>query len=138
MTIMNYWLLKSDPDEYSFDDLERDKRTTWDGVKNAQALIYLREMKKGDAVFVYHSGKDKAVIGIADIVKGPFPDPEQNDEKLVVVDIKAKKRLPEPVTLAAIKADKRFAEFRLVRQSRLSVMPVTKKEWDALLKMGGA
>lgn len=135
---MNYWLLKSDPDEYSFDDLERDKRTTWDGVKNAQALIYLREMKKGDAALVYHSGKDKAVIGIADIVKGPFPDPEQDDEKLVVVDIKAKQRLPEPVTLAAIKADRRFAEFRLVRQSRLSVMPVTKKEWDALLKMGGA
>lgn len=134
---MNYWLLKSDPDEYSFDDLERDKRTTWDGVKNAQALIYLREMKKGDAALVYHSGKDKSVIGIADIVKGPFPDPEQDDEKLVVVDIKARKRLPDPVTLAAIKADKRFAEFRLVRQSRLSVMPVTKKECDALLKMGG-
>jgi predicted RNA-binding protein with PUA-like domain len=131
------WLLKSDPETYSFDDLERDGRTIWDGVRNNQALIYLRKMQKGDPVLVYHSGGDKQVVGLAEIVGGPYPDPKQSDPKLVVVDLKPKQRFPRPVTLAQIKADGTFADFGLVRMSRLSVMPVSLGVWERLLRMGG-
>jgi len=134
---VNYWLLKSEPSDYSFADLLRDKRTVWDGVRNNQALMFLRTIKKGDLAFIYHTGKDKHIAGIADVVRGAYPDPEQDDEKLVVIDVKAREPLPEPVTLAAIKADKAFADFHLVRISRLSVMPVSAEYWTKLRGMGG-
>ncbi len=132
---VNYWLLKSDPETYGYADLERDGRTTWDGVRNAQALIYLRQMHKGDLVLVYHSGADKHIAGLAIIVRGPYIDPKARDEKLVVVDIRAQSRAATPVTLAQIKADAAFADFLLVRNSRLSVMPVPTAMWNKLMKM---
>lgn len=135
---MNYWLVKTEPGEYSFDDLVKAKREVWDGVRNAAALQFIRQMKKGDRVLVYHSGKDKSAVGIAEVVKGAYPDPEQDDEKLVVVDLKPIERLPNPVTLASIKADKAFADFHLVRISRLSIMPVPPTLWKKILKMAGS
>jgi predicted RNA-binding protein with PUA-like domain len=133
---MAHWLLKSDPETYGFADLERDRRTTWDGVSNPQALIYLRQMKKGDAVLVYHSGADKAVIGRATVVRGPYPDPKLSDPKRVVVDLAAGPRLAEAVSLATLRADPAFHDLGLVRQSRLSVMPVTPAQWKRLLALG--
>lgn len=132
---MSFWLLKSDPETYSYNDLERDKRTVWDGVSNSLALKHIRGMSKGDLAFVYHSGDEKAIIGIAEILSAPYPDPKQKDPKLVVVEIKAKDRLATTVSLAAIKERKDFADFLLVRMSRLSVMPVSASQWKALLAM---
>lgn len=130
---MAHWLLKTEPSTYSFDDLERDKRTTWDGVSNNLALQHIRAMKKGDLAFIYHSGAEKAIVGVAAIVSDPYPDPKQKDEKLAAVDVAAKERLPHAVPLARVKADKRFAQFALVRMPRLSVMPVPADLWKALL-----
>lgn len=132
---MAYWLLKSDPDTYSFHDLKHDKKTVWDGVSNSLALRHIRSMKKGDTAFVYHSGEEKSIVGIAGIVSDPYPDPRQKDPKLAVVEIKYAEQLIRPVTLAAIKARKEFADFALVRMSRLSVMPVTPAHWKAILAM---
>ena len=132
---MAYWLLKSEPSTYSYSDLERDKKTTWDGVSNNLALKHLRSMKKGDLAFIYHSGDEKAIVGIAEINSNPYPDPKQQDDKLVVVDLKAKEKLKNPVTLAAVKAEKEFGQFELVRMSRLSVMPVAAPLWKTLLAM---
>ena len=132
---MSYWLLKSDPDTYSYNDLERDKRAVWDGVSNSLALKHIRGMKKGDLAFVYHSGEEKSIVAIAEIVSDPYPDPQQKDPKLVVVDIQAKERLTHPVPLATVKSRKEFADFALVRMSRLSVMPVTVAQWKTLLAM---
>lgn len=135
---MAYWLFKSDPDAYGLEDLKKDRKTTWDGVKNNLALKHLRSCAKGDQVFIYHSGADKALVAIAEVTKGGYPDPEKNDPKLAVVDIKYVRSLPRPVTLAEIKARKEFADFALVRMSRLSVMPVSGSQWKVLLKMAGA
>lgn len=132
---MNYWLLKTEPESYSFADLQRDKRTVWDGVTNSWALKFLREMKKGDRAFVYHTGKEKSIVGIAEIAADPHADPKTKDEKLPVVDLKAVQPLKQPVSLAQIKKDKRFANFELVKFSRLSVMPVTPAHWEALMAM---
>lgn len=132
---MSYWLLKSDPDTYSFDDLERDKRTVWDGVSNPLALKHIRAMNKGDLALIYHSGEEKAIIGIAEVVSAPYADPKRNDARMAVVDLRCKERVRMPVTLAQIKARKDFADFALVRMSRLSVMPVTAGQWKALLAM---
>lgn len=131
----DYWLMKTEPSVYSYDNLVKDKRTVWDGVSNFVALKHLRSMKKGDFVLIYHSGDEKAVVGIAQIVRPAYPDPKQKDERMVVVDIVPKRKLTRPVTLAQIKADKEFASFPLVRIPRLSVMPVEKKLWDLILKM---
>ncbi len=132
---MSYWLVKTEPTTYSFDDLLRDKQTVWDGVRNNLALRHLREMQKGDAVMIYHSGEDKSIVGLAEVIRGPYADPKQNDEKLVVVDLKAKRRLAQAVTLGRIKSDERFAQFALVRMPRLSVMPVPEDVWGELLAM---
>ncbi len=132
---MAYWLLKSDPETYSYFDLERDRKTVWDGVSNPLALKHIRGMKKGDQAFVYHSGDEKAIVGVAEIVSDPYPDPKEKDPKLAVVEIRAQKRLPTTVSLAAIKGRKDFADFLLVRMSRLSVMPVTPSQWKTLLAM---
>lgn len=134
---MNYWLLKTEPDEYGYADLVRAKRDCWDGVRNPQALMFMREMGKGDRAFIYHTGKAREIVGIAEVVKGSYPDPAQDDPKWVVVDLKPVEAVPEPVTLAAVKADAAFAEFLLVRNSRLSVMPVAVPLWRRLTKMAG-
>jgi predicted RNA-binding protein with PUA-like domain len=130
-----HWLVKSDPEHYSFDDLVRDATTRWDGVTNALALIHIRNMKKGDPVVVYASGDVKAAIGLARVASDPYPDPKAGDPKIVVVDLAAGERLARPVTLAEIKADPAFAGFELVRFSRLSVMPVSPAHWTRLLQL---
>ena len=132
---MAYWLLKADPDDYGWPHLERDRRTVWDGVSNNVALKHMRGARKGDLALVYHTGSEKAVVGLAEIKSDPYPDPE--DARLVVLDLEPRKRLSRPVPLAEIKADPRFAEFALVRMSRLSVMPVPAPLWQRLLKIAG-
>jgi predicted RNA-binding protein with PUA-like domain len=129
---MANWLFKSDPDVYGYDHLEKDKQTVWDGVSNNLALKHLRSCRKGDRVLIYHTGEEKAIVGLAEVVKNPYPDPKKKDEKLWVVDIKAVKRLPRPITLSEIKSRKEFADFLLVRLARLSVMPVSDAHWKAL------
>jgi predicted RNA-binding protein with PUA-like domain len=132
----NYWIVKTEPSAYSFDQLEKEKRTVWDGVKNAVALKNIRAMKKGDAVMVYHTGDEKRIVGLATVVSEPYPDPKAGDESLVVVDLEAGKRLKRPVTLAEIKADPDFRDLALVRQGRLSVVPVEERLWKKLMEMG--
>jgi predicted RNA-binding protein with PUA-like domain len=133
---MAYWLLKTEPSTYSYADLERDKKTTWDGVSNNLALKHLRAMQKGDLALIYHSGNEKAIVGIAEIISAPYSDPKQKDDRLVVVDVQARERLRTPVPLASVKARKEFARFELVRMPRLSVMPVSRDMWTALLALG--
>lgn len=132
---MAYWLLKTEPDCYAWDDLARDKSTTWDGVSNALALIHLRSMKKGDLALVYHTGDQRAAVGIVEIKSAPYADPKQGDERLAVVDVKLKKKLAQPVSLAVIKADRAFAGWDLIRNSRLGVMPVPEKMWRRILEL---
>ena len=134
----NYWILKTDADTYPFEQLERERRAVWDGVSNALALKHIRSMAKGDRAFIYHSGDEKALVGLARIVSDPSPDPKAGDPKLTVVDIEYGDRLPRPVTLAAVKADPAFADLGLVRMSRLSVIPVPAEQWSRLLGMAGA
>ena len=134
----NYWILKTEPSSYSHDDLTRDGTTVWDGVRNPVALKHLRSMRKGDEVLIYHTGKERAAVGLARIAAGPYPDPGASDERLVVVEVAAGKRLRRPVTLADIKADGAFADLALVRQGRLSVVPVQAVQWKRLLVMGGS
>lgn len=132
---MNRWLVKTEPNEYSFADLASAVRDRWDGVKNPLALKHMRSMKPGDLVMVYHTGNVRAVVGLAQVVSDPYPDPDANDEKLVVVDLEATRPLSRPVTLAEIKADPAFQEWELVRNSRLSVMPVPEELWERILSM---
>lgn len=121
---MSCWLVKSDPESYGWADLARERRTVWDGVANALALRHLAAMRPGDDCLIYESGKVKALVGLARVVAEPRPDPVAGDPRRLVVELEAVAPLPEPVTLAAVKADPAFAEFALVRQSRLSVLPV--------------
>lgn len=132
---MNHWLLKTEPSTYSFADLVREQCTTWDGVSNPTALRNIRGMRNGDQAMVYHTGDEKAVVGIARIVSNPYADPGLNDPKRVVVDLAPVRKLTKPIPLAAVKADGRFADFALVRVPRLSVMPVTPEQWEALLAL---
>jgi predicted RNA-binding protein with PUA-like domain len=129
------WLVKEEPENYSFEQFLSDRTTVWAGVKNPVAQRNLREMKKGDRVFFYHTGKEKAVIGTATVSKTAYPDPKDKSESLVVVELAAGKALKRPVTLAEIKADKRFATMPLVRIPRLSVQPVTDDEWEMIEEM---
>jgi predicted RNA-binding protein with PUA-like domain len=130
------WLLKTEPTEYSYDDLEREKRGRWDGVKNPVALRNLRAMKRGDRVLVYHTGGERAVVGTAEVAVAAYPDPKAKDDRLVVVDVEPRGRLARPVTLAEIKAMAEFAESPLVRQGRLSVVPITAEQWKAVEAKG--
>ncbi len=130
----NLWLMKTEPETYSYDDLVREGKTVWDGVTNPLALKHIRSMQKGDRVLVYHTGSEKAVIGIAEVVGNPAAP--KRDLKLAVVEIKAVAKLKSPVTLQAIKANKLFAAFELVRLPRLSVMPVSRALWEKIVKMG--
>ena len=132
---MARWLLKTEPDCYAWDDLVRDKRTVWDGVTNALALKHIRTMKKGDAALVYHTGDERAAVGVAEITSAPYPDPAQDEEKLAVVDLKPKRKLSQPVTLSDIKADPAFAGWDLLRIGRLSIVPVPDAMWDRLMEL---
>ncbi len=127
---MDYWLMKTEPSTFSWDDLVRDKKTGWDGVRNFQARNNLKLMKKGDLVFIYHSMDEKSIIGVAKVTKEFYPDPSDNN--WVAVEIAAVKKLKKPVTLAQIKGDKRFNNMALVRSSRLSVQPVKKAEFELI------
>ena len=132
---MAYWLLKTEPDCYSWDDLAKDHRTTWDGVSNAVALKNIRAMKKGNMALFYHTGDERAAVGIAEIVSAPYADPKEQDERLAVVDLKPPEKLARPVTLADIKADEAFAGWDLLRISRLSVVPVPDSMWQRVLDL---
>jgi predicted RNA-binding protein with PUA-like domain len=132
---MAYWLLKTEPTVYSFADLEKDKKTVWDGVSNNLALKHIRSMHKGDLVFVYHTGDEKALVGIAEVVSDSYPDPKQKDSRLAVVEVKPKEKLGRSVSLSEIKAQSQLKDFELVRLPRLSVMPVSESVWNCLLQM---
>lgn len=133
---MQYWLMKTEPGAYSWNDLVKDKKTLWDGVRNYQARNNMKAMKKGDQVFIYHSVSDKEVVGIAEVIKEHYPDPTADSDKWVVVDIKPLKALKKKVSLAEIKATPALSGIALVRQSRLSVVPLKKVEFDKILSMG--
>lgn len=132
-----HWLVKTEPGTYSFADLTRDGVTTWDGVRNNAAALHLKSMAKGDPVLVYHSGDDKAVVGLAEVSKTAFPDKSDPAGRFVAVELKAGKAVAKPVTLAAMKANPALAKLEMIRQSRLSVSPVSAKEWTEILKMAG-
>ena len=130
----NYWLVKQEPSTYSYDKLEKEKKTVWDGVHNNLALKHIRLMKKGDQALFYHTGDEKRAIGIIKITRDPYPNPKEDDKRFVVVDVKPVARLKRPVTLDEIKKDSIFKNWDLLRISRLSVMPVPQKLWDAIIK----
>jgi predicted RNA-binding protein with PUA-like domain len=132
------WLLKTEPSDYSWSDLVRDRRTVWDGVTSAPGLKNIRAVKAGDEAIIYHTGEERAAVGLARIVSAPYPDPNADDPRLVVFDLEAVRPLPRAVTLAEIKANRAFADFGLVRIPRLSVVPVSADHWRRLLKLAGA
>ena len=132
-----YWLVKSEPSVYGWEQLVKDKQTAWTGVRNYAARLHLNSMKKGDAVLFYHSNEGTDIVGIAKVVKESYQDPTTDDERWVAVDIKAHKKIKTPVTLTQIKADKRLAEMALVRIGRLSVQPVSEKEWKIIMELAG-
>ena len=129
------WLFKEEPTHYSYDDLVRDGKTSWTGVKNPLAQKHLRAVAKGDRIFFYHTGDEKAVVGVARAAAAAYPDPADKSGKLYAVDVEPVKKLPRAVTLAAIKADAAFADMPLVRMPRLSVMPISDAQWDRIEKM---
>ena len=131
---MAFWLLKTEPSNYAYSDLVSEKETVWDGVSNNLALKYIRQMRKGDLALIYHTGSETAVVGIATVISDPYPDPEQNDPRLVVIDIKSKKKLVREISLAEVKSNSKLKDFDLVRLPRLSVMPVEKKVWKELVQ----
>jgi predicted RNA-binding protein with PUA-like domain len=126
------WLFKTEPSVYSFQQLQKDKKTMWDGVANNLALKNLKDIKKGDPVLIYHTGDERQAVGVARALGEAYPDPAKKDPKLLVVDIEAVKPLPKPVTLAEVKSNKKLANFDLVRLSRLSIMKVTDEQWEIL------
>ena len=135
---MKYWLAKQEPSGprgYSFEQLKTDKSTVWDGVHNNLALKHIREMCPGDLVLYYHTGDQRQAVGIMQVTSKPYPNPEEDNPRFVVVDVKYKRQLERPVTLDEIKTDKRFRDWELVKISRLSIMPVPKNIWDAILDM---
>jgi predicted RNA-binding protein with PUA-like domain len=134
---MANWLFKEEPTHYGFDDLVKDGSTEWSGVKNPLAQKHLRSVREGDRIFYYHTGNEKAIVGIARAAGNAYPDSKDKTGKSVVVDVKPEKKLKRAVTLAEIKARKAFAQFPLTRLPRLSVMPVTDEEWDEILKISG-
>lgn len=134
---MAYWLAKSEPSTYSWDDLVKEKQTCWSGIRNYAARIHMRNMKKGDEVFFYHSNEGVEIVGIAKVIKEAYPDPTTDDERWVAVDLKPVRKLKNPVTLDAIKKETRLKEMALVRISRLSLQPVSDEEWEIVMKMAG-
>jgi predicted RNA-binding protein with PUA-like domain len=134
---MSYWLIKSEPEVYSWDQLVKDKQTRWDGIRNYAARLHLRSMKKGDEIFFYHSNKGTEIVGIAKVTKEAYPDPTSSDPAWFAIDVKEEKKLAKPVSLEQIKKEKKLSAMALVRISRLSVQPVTEEEWKIIMKMGG-
>jgi predicted RNA-binding protein with PUA-like domain len=134
---MSYWLIKSEPETYSWEQFQKDKTTTWDGIRNYAARNHLKAMKKGDEVLYYHSNQGLEIVGIAKVAKEAYQDPSTDNEAWVVVDLKPYKKLKKPVSLAQIKTDKRLSQMALVRIGRLSVQPVTSDEWDIIMKLAG-
>jgi predicted RNA-binding protein with PUA-like domain len=134
----NKWLFKSDPEHYSYQDLERDKKTVWDGISNNLALKHLRNVRKADEVMIYHSGGERAVVGLAKVQSDPYSDPKKKEARLVVVDLAASGRVSRPITLDQIKKQSNLQDFDLVRLPRLSVMPISEKQWKALLALAKA
>ncbi|MBS1551355.1 MAG: EVE domain-containing protein [Bacteroidetes bacterium] len=134
---MKYWLLKTEPSDYSYDDLLKDGKTVWDGVANNAALICIRNTRKGDIAMIYHTGDERQMVGTAEIISEPYPDPKENNPKLAVFDIKPLKRLKTPVTLSQIKADKKYRDFALVKEARKSVLEVPEEYWKEFMKMSG-
>ena len=132
---MKYWLLKSEPDAWSWENQVKEGASMWDGVRNYQARNNLKEMKKNDLCFFYHSVTEKSIVGIVKVVKEYYPDPTDKTDRFVVVDVKATKKLKNPVSLDQIKENSRLQDIALVKQSRLSVMPLKKTEWDIIVKM---
>jgi predicted RNA-binding protein with PUA-like domain len=132
---MAYWLVKSEPSSYSWQQLEKEKQTAWTGVRNYAARLHLRNMKKGDEVFFYHSNEGTDIVGIAKVITEAYQDPTTDDDRWVCVDLKAHKKLKNPVPLTTIKKDKRLANMALVRIGRLSVQPVMEKEWNVILEL---
>lgn len=132
------WLLKTEPSAYSFADLEKEGRTLWNGIKNPTALLHLRQVRRGDQALVYHTGGERAVLGIAKVVKGAHPDPQAGDPRLVAIELAPLRRLRFPVGLQRLKDDPRFRGFDLLRIGRLSVMPVPEPMWTAILELGRA
>jgi predicted RNA-binding protein with PUA-like domain len=132
---MNYWLVKQEPESYSFSDFQKEGKTDWTGVRNFTARNNLKSMKVGDKVFYYHSGGEKAVVGMAKVTKAAFPDPTAKEGSWVAVELEAGKAVKNPVTLTAIKANPKLADMKLVKLSRLSVSPVTKDEFDEIVNM---
>jgi predicted RNA-binding protein with PUA-like domain len=134
---MSYWLVKSEPSVYSWEQFAKDKQTVWDGVRNYAARLHLRAMKKGDEVFFYHSNEGLEIVGIAKVSKEAYQDPTTDDEAWVAVDLKPVKKLKKPVSMDQIKKEKLLKDMALLRISRLSVQPVTEKEWEVIMKMSG-
>jgi predicted RNA-binding protein with PUA-like domain len=134
---MAYWLVKSEPSTYGWDHLVKDKKTSWDGVRNYAARNHLKAMKKGDEVLFYHSNEGMEIVGIAKVEKEFYQDPTTEDSNWVVVDLKPSQKLKNPVSLVQIKSDKRLEEMALVRLGRLSVQPVTEKEWKIVMELAG-
>src|SRR6185369_15180517 len=134
---MAHWLVKSEPSVYSWDQLEKDKKTAWTGVRNYAARLHMRNMKKGDEVFYYHSNEGTGIVGIAKVIKEHYQDPTTDDNRWSAVDIAAVRKLKNPVSLDAIKKDKRLQQMALVRIGRLSVQPVTDEEWKIVMEMAG-
>lgn len=132
---MNYWLVKSDPEDYSWKELKKDKSTDWDGVRNYQARNNLKEMKKGDLVFIYESVTTKEILGISEVTKEYYQDPKTDDDRWVAVELTFKKELKNPVSLKQIKQIEELREIALIKQSRLSVMPIKKEEFDKILEL---
>lgn len=137
MAEASYWLVKSEPGTYSFEDLQRDGRTVWDGVRNYAAALHLKAMRVGDEVLFYHSQDGKAVVGVAKVAREAFPDASDPSGRFVAVELAPVRALKRPVTLAEMKANPALAEMVMLRQGRLSVSPVTPAEWEAILKMAG-
>ncbi len=133
---MSYWLVKSEPLTYSWDQFVKDKKTTWDGIRNYAARLHVKAMKKGDEVLFYHSNEGLEIVGIAKVIKEAYPDPTTKDD-WSAVDLKAHKKLKKPVTLNEIKKDKRLADMALIRISRLSVQPVKEEEWKIIMELAG-
>ncbi len=132
------WLLKTEPNEYSYTDLEKENIAVWDGVKNALALKNMRTMLPGEEVFIYHTGKERRIVGVAQVANTAYPDPKLTDVKRLVIDIQAVRKLPEPITLAQIKQDENMKGFELIRLPRLSIVPVLPQYWQRLLEMASS
>ncbi|MDE1842624.1 MAG: EVE domain-containing protein [Thaumarchaeota archaeon] len=131
---MNYWLLKQEPTGYNLDSLEKEKKTVWDGVHNNLALKHMRAAKKGDQAIFYHTGDERQAVGIVEMITDPYPNPKESEKRFIVFDVKFVKRLKRPVTLDEIKNDAKFKNWELVKNSRLSTMPVPKPLWDEIIK----